>query len=100
MEINSHMLKACERFLRGTREITRPNQGKMITKQSAGLKDKGVHNLMRDLRTLFNEAKKKYNNEELGIIKVPHSPFQKYQVPKKPATKKRNQEHYLFTVTQ
>lgn len=90
MEINSQMLKSYERFLRGTREITRPNQGKMITKQSAGLKDKGVHNLMRDLRTLFNEAKKKYNNEDLGIIKVPHSPFKKYQVPKKPATKKRN----------
>jgi hypothetical protein len=90
MEINTNMIKSFDRFLRGRREIIRLNQGKLVTKTSAGLKDQGVHNIMRDLRTLFNEAKKKFNNEDLGIIKIPHYPFKNYKLPKKPPTQKRN----------
>lgn len=90
MEINGITIKSFDRFLRGQREITRLNQGKLVTKLGEGLKDKGVHNIMRDLRTLFNEARKRFNNEDLGIIKIPHYPFKNYKVPKKPATPKRN----------
>lgn len=45
---------------------------------------------MRDLRTLFNEAKRKFNNEELGIIRIKHYPFTKYKVGSPPATKVRS----------
>jgi hypothetical protein len=61
-----------------------------VTTESKGLTDRGVHNIMRDLRTLFNEARRKYNNDDLGVIKIPHYPFSRYQIPKKPATRKRN----------
>ena len=90
MEINGLSIKSFERYLRGKREITRINQGKPVTRVMEGLSDKGIHNLMRDLRTLFNEARKRYNNEDLGIIKIPHYPFRKYKLPRKPETRKRN----------
>jgi hypothetical protein len=90
LEINGLMINSFDRFLRGQRNITRLNHGKLVTKISEGLKDKGVNNIMRDLRTLFNEAKKRFNNEDLGIIKIPQYPFKNYKLPKKPATRKRN----------
>jgi len=35
---------------------------------------------MRDLRTLFNAARNRYNDEDLGIIRIKHYPFRKYKV--------------------
>jgi hypothetical protein len=35
---------------------------------------------MRDLRTLFNAPKGKYNDDDLGIIRIPHYPFKKYKI--------------------
>lgn len=41
------------------------------------------------LRHVHNWAMGKYNNEELGIILIPYSPFAKFKVPKQGATRKR-----------
>lgn len=35
---------------------------------------------MRDLRTLFNAAKNRYNEEDIGIFRIKHYPFKKYKV--------------------
>jgi hypothetical protein len=43
---------------------------------------------MRDLRTLFNAAREKYNDEDLGIVKIPHYPFKKYKVGTPPQQQK------------
>ena len=45
---------------------------------------------MRDLRTLFNAAKLKYNDDELGICRIRHYPFIKYKLGATSKTKKRN----------
>ncbi|MFS2185578.1 site-specific integrase [Mucilaginibacter sp. Mucisp84] len=91
MEISTFMLKSYERFLRSKRIIKRINQfGKEVTTDCKGVTDSGVYNYMRDLRTLFNAAREKYNNEDLGIIKIPHYPFAKYKVGSPPQTQKRN----------
>lgn len=45
---------------------------------------------MRDLRTLFNEARKVYNTEDLGIVKIKHYPSKVYKIGAAPKTKKRN----------
>jgi integrase len=45
---------------------------------------------MRDLRTLFNAACGKFNNEDLGIHRIKHYPFKKYKVGSAPLTRKRN----------
>jgi len=90
-EITSSMLIQYERYLRGERVLKRTNQlGKLITTIESGLSDSGLHNHMRDLRTLFNAACKTYNDEDLGIIRIKHYPFRKYKIGSAPLTRKRN----------
>jgi integrase len=90
-EIHSNMLYSYEQFLKNTRKQSRVNQlGKQVITQEKGLSRGGIHAHMRDLRTLFNEAKRRFNNDELGIIKIKHYPFTKYKVGSPPPTRKRN----------
>ncbi|MFD1256962.1 site-specific integrase [Mucilaginibacter terrae] len=90
-EITSQFLRLYERHLRKPRKVTRLNQFKKeITVLKEGVSDQSVYNYTRDLRTLFNEAKRVYNNDDLGIIRITHYPFTNYSMVKPPATKKRN----------
>jgi len=90
-EIHSNMLYGYERFLKTKRTQTRINQlGKTVTTVEKGLSKGGLHAHMRDLRTLFNEAKRNFNNDELGIFRIKHYPFTKYKVGSPSATRKRN----------
>lgn len=90
-EIHSNMLVSYERFLRSERTMARYNQdNKPVVTTEKGLSDSGLHNHMRDLRTLFNAAREIYNNEDLGIYRIKHYPFKKYKVGSPPLTKKRN----------
>ena len=91
-EINSNMLVSYEKFLRGERTMIRTvtNSGQTQEKTTRGLSDSGIHNHMRDLRTLFNAACDKFNNEDLGIHRIKHYPFKKYKVGSAPLTRKRN----------
>jgi len=90
-EIHYNMLVAYERFLKTKRTLIRLNQfGQPITITMDGVKDATVHNYMRDLRTLFNEARNQFNNEDIGICRINHYPFKKYKVGSSPLTKKRN----------
>ncbi|MBT2560068.1 site-specific integrase [Pedobacter sp. ISL-68] len=90
-EINCDMLGDWERYLRSKRVITRLNQfQKPISTFQHPLKDASVHNYMRDLRGLFNHARKKYNRKSLGIIRIEHYPFDEYKIVEAPLTRKRN----------
>ena len=90
-EIHSNMLNSYERYLKNSRKQVRENQmGNSVHTIEPGLFKGGLHAHMRDLRTLFNEAKKKYNDDELGIVRIKHYPFTKYKVGSPPATRKRN----------
>lgn len=44
---------------------------------------------MGAIRHLHNEAKKEYNDEEAGDIKIPWSPFTKYSIPNIICTRER-----------
>jgi len=91
LEINAAMLYQYEKWLRRERVMTRTNQlGKEVTTKKKGMKDGGIYPHMRDLRTLFNEACKLYNNEDLGLVKIKHYPFKVYKIGAPPKTKKRN----------
>lgn len=91
IEINSRMLFAYEKWLKTDRTMTRINQlNKEVTTIEKGMRAGGIYSHMRDLRTLFNEARKHYNNEDLGIVKIKHYPFIKYRIGAPPKTKKRN----------
>ncbi|WP_312352670.1 site-specific integrase [Sphingobacterium siyangense] len=96
-EINLPMLEAYDRFLRSARTITRHDQlGRAVTTVQKPLGDASVHNYMRDLRILFNEARKKFNIPSLGIEKITHNPFKEYSIVEPPPTKKRNVEIDCF----
>lgn len=41
------------------------------------------------LRAIHNRAKKEFNDEDAGIIRIPYSPFKKVEIPKVPITRKR-----------
>ncbi len=89
-EINVNMLRSYEKYLRSERKLTRESHQKAFTIISPGLSDGGLHNHMRDLRGLFNVARNYYNDEDLGIIRIPHYPFKKYKIIDRPETMKRN----------
>jgi integrase len=91
VEINSGMLFAYEKWLQTDRTMTRTNQlGNEVTTTEKGMQAGGIYSHMRDLRTLFNEARRIYNNEDIGVIKIKHYPFKVYKIGAPPKTKKRN----------
>lgn len=90
-EINSVMLYSYECFLKSERKMERINQlGKIVVINRPAMSEIGLHNHMRDLRTLFNEARDFYNNEDLEFYRIKHYPFKKYKLGRVPLTKKRN----------
>lgn len=44
---------------------------------------------LANLRHLFNEAQKHYNKPDKGLMRIPHSPFEYFKIPKEEATRKR-----------
>lgn len=88
--ITSTVLRGFEAYLRSARVVHRMNQGQLRTVNLAALGDAGVHNRMRDLRILFNEAKNQYNDEEVGVILIPNNPYSKYKVVDAPETADRD----------
>ncbi len=53
------------------RTMTRINQlSDEVTTTEKGMQTGGIYSHMRDLCTLFNEAKKVYNNEDIGVGKI------------------------------
>lgn len=91
IEINSNMLLKYEGYLRSERAMKRLDKvGNNCIIKKKGLSDSGLHNHMRDLRTLFNAACTFYNNEDVGLYQIEHKPFKKYKVGSAPLTKKRN----------
>ena len=44
---------------------------------------------LMNLRHLYNEAQKYYNKPDKGLIRIPHSPFEYFKIPKEEVTRKR-----------
>ena len=44
---------------------------------------------LMSLRHLYGEAQKYYNKPDKGIIRIPHTPFEYFKIPKQEATRKR-----------
>lgn len=88
-EVNSKMLEKFEKYLLSERTIEREYIPGRLTKRTLAPLI-SVTDPMRRLRQLFKAAQDEYNDLDRGIIKIKHYPFQKYKIPKAPATKKRN----------
>lgn len=87
-DITANMLRDFERYLKKDRVQKRPDQnGNLVTTLAKGMGKSGIHTTMRDLRGLFNAAKKKYNTEFNTVIR--HYPFEFYKVPSAPKARKK-----------
>lgn len=75
-------------------EITANNLNDMIKKMSvAGMKGEpmqagGISAHLRAIRSLFNKCKAYYNDEDFNIIKIPHDPFKRIDLPRAQRKKK------------
>ncbi|WP_131535446.1 tyrosine-type recombinase/integrase [Pedobacter nototheniae] len=90
-EINYKFLLGWEAFLKTERKMIRKNQHGILREITrAAATDSGVFHYMKELRTIFNEAIKNFNDEDTGEILIKHYPFRKYKIGNAPKTKKRN----------
>ena len=48
-----------------------------------------AHNYLSRIRAMHNRAKKEFNDEDAGIIRIPNSPFAHIDMPKQPTPEKR-----------
>jgi integrase len=81
-EITALLMRDYERWLLATKSAK-------SDKLDIKVQGRGVSLYTGTFRTLINDAKEEYNDEDLGIIRVKVSPFTKYKVPKPAATRKR-----------
>lgn len=54
--------------------------------QESGIREKplepgSINNYLRALRSLFNKCKLHYNDDDLGLIRIPHDPFARLDIP-------------------
>lgn len=88
-KINVRFLEDFENFIR-SEAVHRysPKKGIIATTKS---KEGGraVSLYLANIRHIHNEAKRVFNDEDNGIIRIPQSPFKKYVIKKAPRTKKR-----------
>lgn len=75
-------------------EITTNKLNGMMTQLAAkgmngkSLEPGGISAYMKAIRSLFNKCKNHYNDEDFGIIKIPHDPFKRLEIPKAQRKKK------------
>ena len=79
--LNAKFLNEFEAFLQ-----SEPAPGKKGRLKTNG---RAISLYMSLLRHIHNEAKKEYNDEDLGLINIPQSPFKKYVVKPLPVVEKR-----------
>ena len=88
-KINASFLEGFEEFVRTEPALKySPKHGVVKSDKS---KDGGraVSHYLACIRHIHNEAKKEFNDEDGGVIRIPQSPFKKYEIKKPPKTVKR-----------
>lgn len=90
-EITSKYLVRFSDFLQSQRTIRRLDQfGRDTIITYPPVSDRTVADYMTVIRTLFNAAIDKYNDEDLGVIAIPNYPFKKFKIQSSFQTKKRS----------
>lgn len=93
-EITGNFLRSWESFLKTEPVHRRIIDGSMIV---ADKKKNGTsaHNYLSRMRTVYENAKMEFNDDDNGIINIPWSPFSRYKIPPMPVS-----EHRTLTVEQ
>lgn len=86
-EITPRLLADFERFLRNEPSQRGSNRTKGQSTAKKG--ERAVSLYMGVIRAVHNRARDEFNDESLGEINIPGTPFSKYKVPKEGPVKKR-----------
>lgn len=92
-EITSKYIKAFIEYVKTPHKIVRytgaekTNRTERTSKLVSG---NSIYTVYFRFKKIFDMFKEKYNDDDLGIIRVPHNPFAKVPVPKMEATAKRS----------
>lgn len=90
-DITSNFLQTFAKFLQSERTMKRVDQfGRETNVTYPPVSDRTLADYMTVLRTLFNAALDKYNDEDLGVIAIPNYPFKKFKIQSSFQTKKRS----------
>lgn len=80
-EITSKSLSAFAEYLQSDRKIVRIGRGgKEVVTNHKGVSDRTMAGYMSHIRTIFNAALDKYNDEEMGVSVITHYPFRKFKI--------------------
>ena len=88
LEINTAFLDKFKRFIESEPSQTGSNR----KKDKKNLPQKGTRAVslyIGLLRSIHNKAKQDYNQEDIGVIRIPFSPFKYFKIGKQPPTRKR-----------
>lgn len=83
-KLSHKLLQDYEEWLRTT-----SRKSKKADKEKSGLSENSINSYMGALSIIFNAAKKKYNDYDLGDILIKNDPFKAYTPPKIETTPKR-----------
>ncbi|VXC99082.1 tyrosine-type recombinase/integrase [Sphingobacterium multivorum] len=92
-EITSKYIKAFMEYVKTPHKIVRftgPEKTNRTEKTSNVVSGNSLYTVYFRFKKIFDMFKEKYNDDDLGIIRVPHNPFAKVPVPKMEATAKRS----------
>lgn len=87
--INARFLTGFERFIEAEPVLTHSKKGGLHQLNRTKSGGRAVSSYLACIRSIHNLAKREFNDEELGVIRIPQSPFKTYQVKQPPKVKKR-----------
>ena len=86
-QITAKFLLSFERFL--NEEPSQRGSNRSFGQENCSKGNRAVSLYTGRIRALFNQAKSEFNDEDLGIIRIPGNPFSKYKIKSEYITKKR-----------
>lgn len=87
--INARFLTGFERFIEAEPVLTHSRKGAIRQLHKTKKGGRAVSSYLACVRHIHNLAKQEFNDEELGVIRIPQSPFKTYKVKQPPKVKKR-----------
>ena len=87
-EINKKFLKEFEEFIETEPSQRGSNRKKPVKEQqSKGERAKSAY--LTCIRSIFNKARDKYNDDDRGVVLIPFYPFKNFKLQPEPVTRKR-----------
>lgn len=89
-EITVRFLKRWAEWIPNNGRVTQEKDRKgKVVKETVTENKFATHNYLSRIRAIHNRAKKEFNDEDAGIIRIPNSPFAHFDMPKQPVPEKR-----------